>query len=508
MIAVDETISRLLPRLQASGPLSEIGNFLINQGTQAYIVGGFLRDRLLGRETADIDIAMAGDALKIAPALAIALGGNYVPLNKENRIARVILASQTSGQWHIDISSFSGSIEHDLKRRDFTINALAVDLSRLYHPQQNSPAEVQVIDPFNGLSDLERGVVRATTDSVFQSDPLRLLRAVRLASELGFTIDGETEGLIKSHCHLIAHVAAERSREELVRLLKITDSEQLWPYLDELGLITALIPELAEAKGVEQPREHTWNVFDHSIKTIAAVDFILRQGGWQYAAEEVLTLTPWSKERGRYFEQPVGASTRRVLTKLAALLHDIAKPQTKGIADNGRTRFLGHASEGAEVAAGVLERLRFSNAEIKLVATIVRHHLRPVQMSNPGELPSQRAIYRYFRDLGDGGIATLFFSLADHLATRGPNLDPANWNGHCRLVDYVISQHLKQEELTTPARLVTGHDLIKTFNLRPGPKIGEVLEAIGEAQASAEIATKEEALALAASILKSSPDSQ
>jgi poly(A) polymerase len=181
------------------------------------------------------------------------------------------------------------------------------------------------------------------------------------------------------------------------------------------------------------------------------------------------------------------------LLKLAALLHDVAKPQTKAVAEDGRVHFLGHGRLGAAVAAGILERLRFSGKEIKLVEVMVREHLRPTQMSQEG-LPTHRAIYRYFRDTEGAGIDTLFLSLADHLATRGPNLEISGWREHARVVEYVLSQHFAQERLIVPTKLISGHDLINTFGLNPGPKIGKLLEAVREAQASGEITTREEAL--------------
>jgi len=283
-------------------------------------------------------------------------------------------------------------------------------------------------------------------------------------------------------------------REELLRLLAVPQSPRSLPYLDELGLVTAIIPELAEAKGVKQPKEHFWDVFDHSVKTVIAVDFILHEGEWQYADGKVLAAVPWSDLLSQHFSREVSrGSTRRLLLKLAALLHDVAKPQTKAIAEDGRMRFLGHGKLGAEVVAGILERLRFSSKEIKLVEVMVREHLRPGQMSQEG-LPTHRAIYRYFRDTGGAGIDILFLSLADHLASRGPKLDLVGWQEHCRLVEYVLAQHFEQERVTTPPRLVSGHDLINIFGLSPGPKIGKLLEAVQEAQASGEITTREEAL--------------
>jgi poly(A) polymerase len=156
-------------------------------------------------------------------------------------------------------------------------------------------------------------------------------------------------------------------------------------------------------------------------------------------------------------------------------------------------RFLGHAKDGAAIAASILERLRFTTKEIKLVEIMVRHHLRPAQMSH-NELPSRRAIYRYFRDTGEAGIDILFLSLADHLATRGPRLNLAHWQGHAQMINYVLAQRFEQESLVAPPKLIDGHDIINIFGMSPGPKIGELLEAVREAQASGELTTREEAL--------------
>ena len=180
--------------------------------------------------------------------------------------------------------------------------------------------------------------------------------------------------------------------------------------------------------------------------------------------------------------------------KLAALLHDIAKPQAKAIDEGGRMRFLGHAREGAAIAVNIMERLRFSGKEVRLVEIIVRYHLRPGQMSHD-ELPSPRAIYRYFRDIGEAGIDVLFFSLADHLATRGPQLILARWQEHAQMVEYVLAQRFQEGGLVVPPKLIDGHDLINVFGMSPGPKVGQLLEAVSEAQAVGELTTRQEALA-------------
>ncbi|MBM2825374.1 MAG: tRNA nucleotidyltransferase [Dehalococcoidales bacterium] len=478
------TRARLLPLL------TQLSHLLAEQGIESYLVGGVVRDVLLGRETADIDIAISADALEVAQKIAAALGGRYVPLDKVNKVGRVVLfpPESTWGQWQIDFSTFEGQIELDLARRDFTIDAMAIDLIRL----GEETGAIQLIDPFRGRNDLCQHLIRAVTETVFTSDAVRLLRAVRLAAELRFSIDRETELLMQRSAHLIPSVAGERVREELLRLLAVVWGGEPFAYLDELGLLMEIFPELAATRGVGQPKEHFWNVFEHTLKTVTAVDFLLRQGDWEFAGGEVLAAAPWSETLAQHFDQPVSdGSTRRSLLKLAALLHDVAKPQSKTIDIEGRMRFLGHALEGAAIVVNRLEKLRFSNKEIKLVESEVRYHMRPGQMYQD-ELPTRRAIYRYFRDNEEAGIDTLFLNLADHLATRGPHLDLAHWQTHARMVAYMLTQHSQQE--IRPPKLVDGYDIINIFRLEPGAKIGETLEAVRAAYASGEITTREEAL--------------
>jgi poly(A) polymerase len=474
--------------------LTSIRRFLTEEGVRAYLVGGFVRDMLLGRDTADIDIAVASDALKIASRVATLLGGRYIPLDEENGVGRVILFKNgvpSESTWELDFATLKGNIEQDLAQRDFTIDAMAIPFEDITESGLNTDI---LIDPFHGHDDISRGVVRAVSETSFKSDAARLIRAVRLAAELGFSIDSQTEALIGQYSHLIASVAGERIREELLRILAVPQAGPRLAHLGELGILATLIPELVPARGVSQPKVHVWDVYDHSIQTVSAVGFLLREGTWEHTSEAVLGSVPWSDRLSQHFDQEVShGSTRRSLLKLAALLHDIAKPQTRTIDEDGRARFLGHPQEGATTAASILERLRFSTREIKLVELMVKYHLRPMQMSHE-ELPTRRAIYRYFRDTSEAGIDILFLSLADHLATRGIYLDMAQWQEHTQIVAYVLTRHFEEESLPAAPRLIDGHDLIELFGLSPGPRVGEILEALREAQATGEVTDRQEAI--------------
>lgn len=484
--------------------LKKVSSLLDRQGYQSYAVGGFVRDWFLDRKTNDVDIAVNGNAINIAHEVAKTVEGKFVLLDDMNGIARVVV-SEGEQRWYLDFSSFLDGIESDLARRDFTINAMAAEFRQFITVVSRSPKQnerileqsgVKLIDPFSGEKDLRNKIIRGVSKKIFEVDAARLLRAVRLAAELNFVIEPETEALICHYSELITKIPGERIREELLKIISLHNAYHYLRYLDELGLLLALVPELAESKGVEQPRLHFWDVFDHSLQTVAAIEFLIREHDWEYGNEEILTDTPWSEGIKEHLAQEVSSgSTHKTLLKLGGLFHDIAKPRTKFVDNTDRTHFYGHTKQGADMTAAILGRLRFSNREINLVESLVYHHLRPMQMSDK-EMPTQRAIYRYFRDTGDVDIDILILALADYLASRGPLLEMVEWEKHCRLLNYILTEHDKQHAKVLPPKLVDGHDLINTFGLASGPLIGELLDSVQEAQASGELTSKKEALAL------------
>lgn len=463
----------------------------------AFLVGGYLRDTLLGRKTGDIDVAVGVSAPAFAREAAAALGGHYVLLDEAEGVARVVLPETGEGgeaRRHIDFTSIRGTIEADLGRRDFTIDAMAVDLRRL----DAGVATLAAIDPFAGQEDLKAGVLRAVGPSIFRDDPARLVRGVRLAAEYGLTIEAGTEAALGRDSHLVSRVAGERVREELCRILSLGRAAGAIFHLDRLGLLTAIVPELTFTKGVDQPREHYWDVFDHSVQSVAAVERLLDPE----TGPEMLALAPHlAPHIGEFREEASPGLVRAGLVKLALLLHDIAKPQTKVLEPDGRAHFYGHPTQGAEIAGGIMQRLRFSNREIKMAQKMIESHLRLWQMGGDQGLPTRRAIYRYFRDTADVSVDIMFLTLADFLATQGPNLDTSEWERHSRLMEYVLAQREEDHTVAAPPKLIDGHDLMREFGLAPGPRIGEVLEAVREAQGGGEIATREEALKLARRLL-------
>jgi poly(A) polymerase len=467
--------------------------FFDAEGVDAYVTGGCLRDALLGRPAHDIDLSIAADPLDVGRRLADALGGAFVPLHEEFSIARVVLRDE-EGSYSIDLLPVRGEMEGDLAERDFSIDAMAMPLA-LFLGGKRRP----LIDPGGGKRDLGRRLVRATSEDVFRRDPLRLLRAVRLCAELDFSLEEETAALARRDASLLVEAAPERQRDELLRILDSRRAAAGLRLADELGLLEQLLPEITATRGEEQPPEHHWDVFQHSLETVAALDVLLNPEEpsgrhwaplWRYLWAEMKELPDVERHFGELGHGRVG------VLKLGGLLHDIAKPATRTIDENGRMRFFGHAREGAGRVGPILRRLRFSGAEVRLVETMVREHLRPLQIAKDGA-PSRRALFRYFRDCGDAAIDVLFLSLADHLATVGPRLEWDGWRRHVAVIKYILMQRFADETLVAPPRLLTGYDLMEALALSPGPLVGQLLAAVEEAQGAGEVRDREEALALA-----------
>jgi len=300
--------------------------------------------------------------------------------------------------------------------------------------------------------------------------------------------------LITRDAQLAATVSGERVRDEFLAILAMPGARDHLGLLDRLGLLTTLFPELGAAKGVVQPREHYWDVFQHLLETASAVERVIRRDDTDAVAREV----PWSDGLALHFAEVVSDGyDRAALLKLAALFHDVAKPETKAVDESGRTRFLGHPTRGATTVRDVLERLRMSRRGIDMVCTMVEDHMRPTQMSQGGDMPTRRAIYRYFRDVKDVAIDTLYLCLADYLAARGPLLALDDWQRHVRIVRYILETGLEEAPDKGKKWVVNGHDLMQVLSIGPGPFLGEVLDAVHEAQAAGEVGSREDALAWA-----------
>lgn len=463
-----------------------------------YLVGGCIRDLLLGQPSHDIDFTVSGDAVQLARQIAGELKAGFYVLDDERKTARVILQNLQGNRFYLDFAKQRGfSIEQDLKVRDFTVNAMAIDLMK----------EDRLIDPLNGALDLRKKQLRACNEHSFADDPVRVLRAIRLSMQLEFQIEKQTLQWLRSAVGLLPESSIERQRDEFFKMLDVRQIHTAVSLLDRLGVLQVLIPELMATKGVQQTSPHTLPVWEHTLETLrwleTLYDLLLR--GPEFIKGESLLAGMASLSLGRYrtqLQEHFSASLHaerslRGLLFFAALLHDIGKPLTQQQQADGRIRFLHHDRIGAEIAEKITRQFAFSNPEVERVTLMVREHMRIHHLASISNEVSRRSIYRYFRTLENAGVDVCLLSLADTLATYGIGIPPAQWERELTICRQLLEAWFeKRNETVSPLRLVNGDDLIQRFGIKPGPQLGRLLESVREAQAAGQIHTVDEALNL------------
>jgi putative nucleotidyltransferase with HDIG domain len=445
-----------------------------------WLVGGTVRDRVLGRETADYDVATAGSARDVARALGRAAAGFAFELSEAFGAWRVVAHDHT---WQVDVLPLNGAtIEEDLGRRDLTINAVAAPLG-----------SVGYVDPFGGLADISARRLRAVSPVAFERDPLRTLRLARLACELGFTVEPATQGLARASAPALAGVAPERVFAELRRVVCAPAALAGLELMDVIGVTDAVLPELAALRGVEQSRFHHLDVADHTRSVLAEVIALERDPG-RLAGDDAPALT-------RFLDETLANEmTRAQALRFGALLHDIAKPQTRAVTPQGRVTFMGHDESGARLGAEILGRLRASERLRDHVAALTRHHLRLGFLVHDMPL-SRRAVYDYLRATAPVAVDVTVLSVADRLATRGDNAERAI-AGHVELARQMLAEGLAW--IAAPPRPpVRGDELAEALGIKPGPVVGDLLAELEAATFSGEVATREEAIARARALIAS-----
>lgn len=469
-----------LESLRVDELVRAIGRELEAEGVECWLVGGAVRDSLAGRPGPhDIDLVVPSGAFGIARRLADAFGGSFVALDEARDIARVVVGEEGERR-EIDVAALRGPfLEDDLRLRDFTVNAIALDLAELMDAKVIS---LTIHDPTGGRQDLHAGVIRTPSAKVLDDDPLRLLRAVRIAAELGFAIEPETRKAIVKRAKLLEGVARERVRDELFNLLAVEPS---WPWIEEtvsLGLLEVVAPEHGPMVDLDQGRHHEATLWAHSLSTLRHLEDLFGRMDSELPDD--------SADIEAYLAQPMEANIdRRVLMKWAALWHDIGKPDTMTVEVDGEISFLGHEKLGADMMRSMSRRLRLGRRETAFLSGVVAHHLRPLHLSKT-EKVTRRACYRFFRDVKDAARAVCLVALADARATRERGETATDVEGVVRK----LLAYRREQPAEAASPLVEGGELMECLGLDGGPLVGRLMTILEEARASGEISTKEEAL--------------
>lgn len=451
---------------------------------RAWLVGGAVRDRALGRAVPDdLDVVIDGDPGQAARALS------QVARDAGRQVACFALSREFGGWrvvaprdgWQVDLEPLrGGSLEADLLLRDFTVNAIAEPI-----------VGGVTIDPLGGMEDLAVRRLRAAGPAAFIEDPLRVLRLVRIALELGFTPDRTTLRLACAAAGELRGVASERVFAELARIVDCEEAVRGLSLLSEIGAGAAVLPELEALKGVEQSRFHHLDVHGHTIEVLERAIAIQRDpaatvgvvdAGSAAALVELLA------------EPLADGLTRGSALRWGALLHDIAKPMTRDVRADGRVTFIGHDAEGARLASAILQRLRASERLCSHVSALVRHHLRLGYLVHEPQPLARRTVFSYLDLTQPVEVDVTLLSIADRLSTRGDRADESI-DAHLALARALLSDALRWRVEGAPKPLLRGDELATELEIEHGPLLGALMRALAEAQYAGEVSTVQEAIA-------------
>jgi poly(A) polymerase len=441
----------------------------------SWIVGGALRDELLGRDVTDIDIAVEEDPEGAARELAAELRGPVFQLSEAFGAWRVV--DRRGGRVY-DFARLQGdTIEEDLAKRDFTVNAMARPLPG----GGPTAAPGELIDPLGGQADLEARMLRVLGPAAYENDPLRPLRLVRFAAELGFAPDPETERLTTEAAPRVSDASGERVFAELRRLLIASGAVAGLALADRLGLVRAVLPELADLHDVEQSHFHHLDVYGHTLEVF----------------ERLMALeSEASGELREVLDEPLADElTRGQALCLGALLHDIGKPATHHVREDGRVTFMGHDRLGQEMVHTICRRLRTSERLCRFLEAVTRHHLVLGFLVHERPL-DRRAVYRYLERTSPVEVEVTLLSVADRLATRGKNAERAI-DAHLELAEELMPAALEWRRRGPPPVPVRGDELAEELGIDPGPELGRLLDQLAEAAYAGEATDRQQAIDLA-----------
>ncbi|MGH2926273.1 MAG: HD domain-containing protein [Solirubrobacterales bacterium] len=475
-------MSRPIAELLAEAPAVRACREALGESAGVWIVGGAVRDAALGRPVTDLDLAVVGDAREVAKAIARRAGGRTFQLSEEFATWR---AMARDDGWQVDVATLRAEgIEGDLRLRDFTVNAVAMPLS---------PTDAAPIDPLGGLADLDAGVLRAASERSFTDDPLRLLRAARIAAEGRLDPDPATIELARSQPGAAGQPAGERQLAELRMLLTGADPIRGLALLDELGASAAALPELEALRGVEQNPYHHLDVRGHTLEVLERLIAL---------QEDLESVVGESADRlAELLAEPLADGfTRGGALRFAAVLHDVGKPETRSLGERGRVLFIGHDRAGARIVREVCGRLRTSRRLGDYLANLTLNHLRLGFLVHERPL-SRRHVYDYLRATDPDSSDVTLLTVADRLATQGERTRQEAIDAHLELAAEMVGEALAWRSAGPPRAPIRGDDLAGELGIAEGPELGRLLAEVEAGVFEGKVAGREDAIALARGLI-------
>jgi len=464
-------------------------------GQVLFIVGGAVRDILLGVPLHDIDFVMPENPFTLAKRLAKRLDVGFFVLDDERHTARVVYEDQKGRFFPLDFVQYTGAnLTEDLLNRDFTLNAMAIPVDDLD----------QVIDPLDGRIDLEKGILRACSPHALLDDPVRVLRGIRLAQQLCFTFAPGLERDMQIAASQLPKTSYERQRDEFFRILSGPDPAEGLRDCRRLGVFETILPPLVDLEDISASPPHHLPLMEHTLQTVdhyhrlvtdLTSDQDLDAGGDRFKQRTQQQLGKFSDALSAYFaEEITPGRSKAALAYFGALLHDVGKPLTVKVGEDGLLHLNNHAVVGADLARKMAKRLQLSNAESDWVERMVLNHMHLLSLIAADSPPDRRSIYRFYKKSGETGVAIAVNALANTMATYGSDLDQSQWGTAVSVIESMISGWFEHREtIVSPSPLLNGHDLQRLFEVTPGKDIGRLLGQLVEEQAGGNVTTKEEA---------------